>query len=187
MFGWCGVDQSTGAAIEDMRCPTCEILRLRAEIEEARKARDLAEAKTRWIESTSASKDAQQLAWNLPPDILMGPLPLPPRIDYAAKLIQHAFNQWAQQTRETAAGLEAKYDEARETIADVLREMKAARSQRDQLATSHAEARKALGDLAAKWREEIQSNQPHVRFVKRQCLAELIAATDGARGGEGEG
>lgn len=60
----------------------------------AQKARDIAEAKCRWIESVKPSKTATELAVALPPDVLMHPMPFPDRLDYAAKMIQHAFDVW---------------------------------------------------------------------------------------------
>lgn len=63
-------------------------------LEEARQARDTAEAKCRWIEGVRPSKTASELAAALPPDVLMHPMPFPDRLDYAAKMIQHAFDVW---------------------------------------------------------------------------------------------
>lgn len=64
-------------------------------IEEARKERDEALARARWIEKATAAEDARRLASALPPDILMHPLPFPDRLDYAGKLIQAAFERWS--------------------------------------------------------------------------------------------
>lgn len=66
-------------------------------LEEARRARDEAEAKCRWIERVKPSASADHIAMNLPPDVLMHPMPYPSRVDYAAKMIQHGFEQWSEQ------------------------------------------------------------------------------------------
>lgn len=68
--------------------------RISDEREEARNARDTAEAKCRWIESVRPSKTASELAAALPPDVLMHPMPFPDRLNYAAKMIQHAYDVW---------------------------------------------------------------------------------------------
>jgi hypothetical protein len=39
-FGFCGVEQATGAAIEDWRCPACEIARLKEELKDSNAATD---------------------------------------------------------------------------------------------------------------------------------------------------
>lgn len=67
---------------------TAKLAEKERELEDARKARDLAEAKARWIDGVNACESVTRLVCKLPPDILMGPMPFPDRLDYAGKMIQ---------------------------------------------------------------------------------------------------
>lgn len=70
-----------------------------AELATARKARDTAEAKARWIEGVKTASTITELVGKLPPDILMAPMPFPDRLDYTAKMIRATFDRWLASSR----------------------------------------------------------------------------------------
>lgn len=88
------MEKERSEVMELLGCHSAFIVHSLRELIEYRDTTTQALATLEWVKGILPCSTATELAAKLPPDVLMHPLPFPDRLDYAAKLIQLAFERW---------------------------------------------------------------------------------------------